>query len=129
MTFILVPKRGDDIQVNAWNWRPTLELLHGEGLIDEELYERMGAQGAGGEVDAELAARIAEVVERELAGMRSSERMRGDLTATDRPKAKWAFTPGTRPDEIDANDIYSATFEWLAEFAGFCRSSGGFGVY
>jgi hypothetical protein len=44
MSFILVPKHGDDVQVNAWNWRPTLELLLREGLISEELHDRMGAR-------------------------------------------------------------------------------------
>ena len=129
MTFILVPKRGDDLQINAWNWRPTLELLLREGLIGEELFERMGTQGAGGEADAELAGRIADAIERVLGEMKPGERMRADLTVTDRPKAKWAITPETRPDELDTNDIYSATREWLTTFARFCRGSGGFEVF
>ena len=128
MSFILIPQCGDDVQVNAWNWRPTLELLLREGLISEELHERMGAQGAGGEVDAELADRIAETIERTLKGMKPVERMLTDLTVTDRSKTRWVIAPETRPDEIDANNMYSATFEWLARFAGFCRSSGGFKV-
>ena len=66
MTFILVPKRGEDIQVNGWNWRPTLELLLEEKLISFENYERMGAQAAGGHVSAETAERIADVIERKL---------------------------------------------------------------
>ena len=128
MSFIIVPKRGDDLQVNAWNWRPTLELLFREGLISEELHERMGTQGAGSEVDAELADRIAEAIERTLKAMKPGERMLADLTVTDRPKTKWVIAPETRPDELDANDMYSATFKWLAKFAVFCRSSGGFEV-
>ena len=128
MSFILVPKRGDDVQVNGWNWRPTLELLLREGLISEELHERMGAQGAGGEVDADLADRIAEAIERTLETMKPGERMLADLTVTDRPKTKWVIGPETRPDEIDVNDMYSATYEWLVKFAGFCRRSGGFEV-
>ena len=128
MSFILVPKRGDDVQINGWNWRPTLEFLLRSGLIDEDLYERMGAQGAGGEVDAELADHIAEAVERILKVMRPGERMLADLTVTRKPKSKWTITPETRPDELDTNDMYSATYEWLAEFASFCRRSGGFEV-
>ncbi len=46
MTFILVPEQGEDVQVNAWNWRPTLELLRAEGLLTEENYERMAAVAA-----------------------------------------------------------------------------------
>ena len=41
MTFILTPKQGEDVQVNGWNWRPTLELIRAEGLLTEENYERM----------------------------------------------------------------------------------------
>ena len=129
MTFILVPKRGDALQINAWTWCPTLELLLRERLIGEELYERMGTQGAGGEVGAGLASRIADAIERRLGDMKPSERMLADLTVTDRPKAKWVITPATRPDELDTNDIYSATYEWLTTFAKFCRGSGGFEVY
>jgi hypothetical protein len=128
MSFILVPKRGDDVQINAWNWRPTLELLLKEGLISEELHDRMGAPCTGGEVDAELADRIAEVIGRTLKVMRPGDRIRADLTVTDQPKNKWVIRPETRPEEMDVNDIYSATYEWLAEFAEFCRSSGGFKV-
>jgi len=128
MSFILVPKRGEDVQINAWNWRPTLELLLGEGVISGEQYELMGAQGTGGKVDAELADRIAEAVERRLMVMKSGERMLGDLTVTAKPKTKWVITPESGSDEIDANDMYSATYEWLKQFADFCRRSGGFEV-
>lgn len=129
MTFILVPKRGDDLQINGWNWRPTLELLLRDGLISEELHERMGAQGAGGEADAELAGRIADAIERTLGEMKPGERMQADLTITDRPRAKSAITPETQPGGLDTDDIYSATREWLTTFAQFCRGSGGFEVF
>ncbi len=62
MTFILIPSRGEDFRVNAWNWRPTLELLRAANVITEEDHERMGAQGCGGEADAEKASRLADVI-------------------------------------------------------------------
>ena len=129
MSFILVPERGEDLQVNAWSWRPTLELLRAEGLISEESYERMSAQGAGGLVDAETADRIARALENRLAGMRREERVLADLTVTGGPKAAWVITPDAKPDDLDVNDIYSASYEWLMKFAGFCEKSGGFKVY
>jgi hypothetical protein len=129
MTFILVPKQGEDIQVNAWNWRPTLELLRVEGLITEQDYARMGAQGCGGQVDAVLACRIADVVENRLLAMKPGERMRADLTVTAMPKVQQIFTPDPKPNEFDATDLYSATYEWLATFKNFCRGSDGFEVY
>jgi hypothetical protein len=66
MSFILVPQDGEDVQVNAWNWRPTLEILYREKLIGLEQYERMGAHGCGGRVDGEFALRVAETIERKL---------------------------------------------------------------
>jgi hypothetical protein len=61
--------------------------------------------------------------------MKPGERLLADLKVTDRPKSKWVIRPETRPDEIDVDDIYSATYEWLAKFSKFCRSSGGFEVF
>jgi hypothetical protein len=69
MSFILVPSQGSDIQINAWNWRPTILLLHDGGIIDDEQHERMGAQGAGGHASAELAERIAACLDLELTRM------------------------------------------------------------
>jgi hypothetical protein len=130
MTFILVPKSGEDLQINAWNWRPTLELLREAKLITEEQYEGMGAQGAGGVVDAESAKAIANFVEGKLAEMKSEDRMRADLTVTSEPKALRVFTPnGSNSGEADLNDTYSATYERLVTFADFCRRSGGFEVF
>lgn len=65
--FILVPNQGEDIQINAWNWRATLELL-------------------------------------------------------------FAASPDTKSDDIDENELYSATYEWLETFAHFCQTSKGFEV-
>ena len=129
MTFILVPRQRKDIQVNAWNWRPTLELLRAEKLINEDEYDRMGAQGCGGQADAALACSIADAVERQLLSMNPGERMCADLKVTATSKVRQVFTPETKPNEIDPNELYSATFEWLASFKDFCRRSGGFEVY
>lgn len=72
--------------------------------------------------------RIAEAVERIFKVIRPGERILSDLIVTHKPKSEWTITPETQSDELDANDMYSATYEWLAEFAGFCRRSAGFEV-
>jgi hypothetical protein len=79
MSFILVPKEGEDLQVNGWNWRPTLQLLFAAGVITEEDHEVMGCQGCGGKVDQEKAGRIADVVAGKLSGMNPGQRMLADL--------------------------------------------------
>lgn len=118
MTVILVPKNGEDIQVNAWNWRPTLELLSSTELLSDEMYERMELNGCGGQADSDLAFKFAEVIEAKLKDMRPGERMRADLTITSIPK----------PENPETNDLYSVSYEWLCRFHDFCRKSGGFDV-
>ena len=128
MSFILVPQKGDDIHVNGWNWRPTLEILYRENLISLENYERMGANGSGGHVDAELASRIADAIERRIEAMKPGEKLLADGSVTDRPKREVIFTPHMDSQEIDVNDLYSTNYEWLGRFRDFCRASGGFEV-
>jgi hypothetical protein len=128
MSFILIPQSGEDIKVNAWNWRPTLELLRNAQLIDDGLRERMGIHGCRAEIGAAMAYRIAEFLDIRLAAMKPGDRINADLTITDLPKKQVVFTPKTQITDIDAVDLYSATYEWLLTFRDFCRNSGGFKV-
>jgi hypothetical protein len=128
MSFILVPSEGEDIQINAWNWRPTLELLFAAGVITVEDHARLGGQGLGGKVDEAKALLIAEVVMRRLVTMKPGERMPADLSVSNEPKQPVVFSPGMKADDIDGNELYSATYEWLEAFARFCRDSKGFEV-
>jgi hypothetical protein len=130
MSFILEANRRGQLQVNAWTWRPTLELLLNENLIDRERYELLGANGCGAEVDRELASRFADAIERRLkwADMKEGHRMLADLTITSDERKPVAFSPAESADAVDVNDLYSATYEWLITFGEFCRGSGGFKV-
>ena|SRR5262245_32189564 len=128
MTFILVPNQGDDLQINAWNWRPTLELLYAARAITEDEHERMGGQGLGGKVDEEKALLIAEVVTNKLVSMNPGERMLADLSVSKEPKQLIVFSSNMKADEIDSHELYSTTYEWLNTFAKFCRTSKGFEI-
>jgi hypothetical protein len=123
MTFILVPLQGDssnDVQINGWNWRPTLELLRREHLLDPETLERASAQGAGGRVTGEQAEGIAAFLDSYLAGLLPNQRVRYDGTVTSEPQ---------RNDlDQEPEALYSATYEWLCRFRDFCRVCGGFKV-
>lgn len=128
MSFILVPQRGEDVQINAWTWRPTLAILCAENLVDDEVLELLGCNGCGATVDDTLAQQIAAVLIRRLAGMRPGERLRVDMSITAEPKPPMVFKPGMSADEIDAVELYSAQYEWLVRFRDFCERSGGFKV-
>ena len=128
MAFLLIPRNGESVMINAWNWRPTIELLRDANLIDEDLYERMGTHGLEAKVDADMACRFADCIHLKLRALKPGERIKADLTTTDRPKKQVIFTSDTRIDQIDAVDLYSAKYEWLVQFQDFCRTSGGFEV-
>jgi hypothetical protein len=128
MTFILVPSQGEDLQINGWNWRPTILLLLSQNVITEEEHELMGGQAGGGRVDAEKALLIADVVAQKLVSMNPGERLLANLSVSKEPKRLAVFGPDINADDIDLNELYSTTYEWLETFAKFCRSSGGFEV-
>ena len=121
MSFILIPNNGDDIQVNAWNWRPTLEFLRAQNIITSEQAELLGFNGCGARVDADIANQIAAAIENKLSTMAPGDRMRADLTVTSVPKAPQVFRPSPQPGAIDDNELYSATHEWLVTFKDFCN--------
>ena len=128
MSFILVPAEGEDVTVNGWNWRPTLALLLAANVITKDDHERMGVQGCSGKVDAEKATLIGGVVEQQLMRMNPGERMLANLSVSHIPKKLSVFEPNMSPQDIDVNELYSTTYEWLETFAKFCRNSGGFEV-
>jgi hypothetical protein len=128
VAFILIPNNGEDVKINAWNWRPTLELLHNAKVIDLDLYEGMATSGRRTIVDAGTAVRIADFLDERLRTMKAGDRIRADLTLTSEAKKPLLFTPGMKTDDIDVVDAYSATYEWLVRFSDFARTSSGFEV-
>jgi hypothetical protein len=128
MAFLLIPENGESVMINAWNWRPTIELLRDAKLIDEDLYERMGTFGREANVDAGMARRFADFIDLRLQAMKPDERIGADLTTTDGPKKRVIFTSDTKLEDIDVVDLYSTKYEWLIQFSNFCRTCGGFKV-
>jgi hypothetical protein len=125
MSFILVDLANDerDCQINGWNWRPTLEIIRGAGVLSEEQLERMSGQGAGGVVAAEQARAIASFLQSEiLPKLSEGQRMHADGSISAVPN-----TP--RPIAgADPQDLYAARLSWLEAFAEFCRTCNGFKV-
>lgn len=127
MTFILVPNEGEDLLINAWNWRPILELLLAANVITEDDHERLGVQGIGAKVDEAKAVLIADAVMRRLSSMNPGERMLANLSISKEPKKYAVFTPDTKEEDIDTNELYSTTYE-VRNVRQICRGSKGFVV-
>ena len=102
-------------------------LLREVNALSNEDYERMGAHGCGGIVDKAKAEQIADVVTQKLRSMKPGERMRANLSVTNETKRP-AVISTNAIDNIDVDELYSATYEWLEVFVQFCRTSGGFKV-
>lgn len=111
------------VEVNAWNWRPTLEILRALGMLTPDRLEILGFNG-GAEVTAAEASAIAQRLRTEvLPNLQPQGRVLYDLTITAAPDDG---TFHRAPDTQWQN--YSASAEWLATFAEFCATCQGFAV-
>jgi hypothetical protein len=121
MTVILMPREGEDLQVNWWNWRPTLELFRAHSVLDEVKIEMMGANGTGVEATEAEATFIADFLNSYVERLGPNGRVRLDLTITDEPDTFELF-------RNDPENNYSATVDWLRSLQRFCLTSKGFKV-
>ena len=112
--------RENTLKVNAWIWRPTLEILKTLDILDEDRLERMQSNVIVTITPEEAHAIADELESRFLSRMNSDERVRLDLTLTD------------EPDDIQLHDDdlknYGATQDWVQRFVDFCRSCSGFEI-
>ncbi|SEG67405.1 hypothetical protein SAMN05444920_103869 [Nonomuraea solani] len=115
MSWTLETPDGRSLHVNAWNWRPTLELLESSGVVDAETAELLG-YNISVDLSGEDAQRIATFLEGHLAAIPADGRVLLDGSVTTEPDT-FAF----HRDDLARN--YSATAEWLARFRDFCRSA------
>lgn len=108
--------------VNAWNWRPTVEIVRRAGLLDAPRLEGLVQQCSATLVLADEARAIARHLrEAVLPSLSTDARIRLDGRVTDEPDDGTLYR---RPDEFDRN--YGATRTWLESFAAFCEASDGF---
>jgi hypothetical protein len=120
MTVILVSPGGDDVQVNGWNWRPTVNLF-GKALgLDEEAVEKLQTGGIGASVSADQASEIAQFLDSYVQSLPRDSRVRLDGSVTEEPRSCAIDFVGT--------SNYSASYEWLIQFRDFCKTCGGFKV-
>ena len=126
MSFILTDSYSEEreLQINGWNWRPTLEIIDAFGIIDEERLELMGISTVGACISEDEAHRIGEKIRDEiLPKLTPQSRVLYDLTFTEEPDDFELYR-----EESEAWKNYGATYSWLKEFSEFCLSSKGFEV-
>jgi hypothetical protein len=124
MGFVLsdLGKQLNDLGVNGWNWRPTIELIRLANILNEQQLEWMG-YNAGCEIEQKEAYQIGQYLqEKILPKLSEGDRVEYDLTITDVPD-DGVF----HRDQLEKN--YSAKYEWLVEFTTFCLNCKGFAVY
>jgi len=111
------------LSVNFWNWRPTVQLINSFDIIDARRIELMGIQCAGATVIESEAHLIGQrMKEYILVKLQKGERVCLDLSVTLEPD-DFVFHK-----DADAHKNYSATAEWLKQFAVFCSECRGFEV-
>ena len=122
MSVILQSPTGADIQINMWHWRPTMFLVRQVLELDDKRFEMLQVNGVGAKVSPSEADKIAIFLDDYLASFPKDGRLLIDGSVTQEPKGSPYFS------ESDADRHYSATYDWLVSFRGFCRSSRGFMV-
>ena len=112
-----------DVQINWWNWRPILKFLRDAKLINKEQFERMGANGCGGQICAIEAKKVADFLRQEIIPrMRDGERIHADGRVSTAPLEPPPIS------SLDAYEHYAARKSCVEMFASFCEKCQGFYV-
>jgi hypothetical protein len=120
VTFILKSLSGVDIQVNAWNWAPTLLLIRQAIDLDDKRFELLGVNSVGSKVSSVEADKIGAFLAEYLISFPIYGRLLMDGTVAREPKGASNY------DDGDWERHFSASYDWLVVFRDFCKSSAGF---
>jgi hypothetical protein len=120
MTVILKSPNGTDLQVNWWNWRPTVSLFGPPLALSDEDMERLQTNGIGASVSVAQAGAISDFLDTYLDTIPEAGRVLLNGSVVTTPKS-FAL-------DLIGDSNYSANREWLARFRDFCKVSGGFEV-
>lgn len=125
MSFVLIDRRdpAHTLTLNAWTWRPLLDILYAIVPLNDERYALLGSNASGAFTTSE-SRRIATVLRRELlARLSPGERILPDTTITSEPDDDQLQRA---PGELWRN--YSVSYKSLVQFIEFCETSHGFEV-
>ncbi len=103
------------LTVKAWNWLPTVLILETFGILDKDRLERM---------QYNVPVTVSEPEARAIADQLQNRVLPSIAAGGDDLRS----LPQTGELTEDARHHYAATREWLGNFAGFCRTCGGFEI-
>lgn len=127
MSFTLLDLSSENFEFNAnvWNWRTTLEIIKSFDILSESIIRQMEYNATGVKLEKDTAHLIGERIRAEiLPKLEPNKRIFSDLSITDAPDDGTLFK-----DEDEQWKNYSASYDWLKDFADFCLKSKGFQVY
>ena len=114
-----------EFQANIWNWKTALEIIKSFDLLSESKIKQMNYTATGVKLEKDEAHLIGEKIRDEiLPKLEPNKRIFSDLSITDDPDDGTLYK-----DEDEQWKNYSASREWLNEFAEFCLKSKGFQVF
>jgi hypothetical protein len=122
MGVILEDSSGADLTLNWWTWRPIVELLRAEALVDDQEAELLQINGVGAGLDGDIAAAASRIIDALISSMPAGSRLLRDGSIS------------TAPQELEplsdfGEHWYGAGREALETFRDFCTTSGGFTVH
>jgi len=127
MSFTLTDLGSENFEFNAnvWNWKAALEVIRSFDIVGEGALRQMNYNATGVKLSMDDAHAIgARIRDEILPKLAPNKRIFADLTITDAPDDMTLHRDG---DEQWKN--YSASHDWMAEFAEFCLKSKGFQIF
>jgi len=127
MSFTLTDLGSENFEFNAniWNWKAGLEVIKSLDILGEGAIRQMTYNATGVKISADDAHEIGSRIQKEwLPKLTPNKRVLGDLSITEAPDDMTLHREG---DEEWKN--YTASHDWLQEFAEFCLRSKGFQVF
>jgi len=127
MSFTLTDLGSESFEFNAnvWNWKAVLEVIRGFDILSEGTIRQMTYNATGVKITLEQAHEIGSRIQQDLLPqLAPNKRIYADLSITDAPDDMTLYR-----DRDEDWKNYSASHDWLRDFAEFCLRSKGFQVF
>lgn len=127
MSFTLTDLGSESYEFNAnvWNWKAALEVIRSMDILSEGTIRQMTYNATGVKIPMNDAHEIGARIQQEfLPRLAPDKRIYADLSITDAPDDMTLYR-----DRDEEWKNYSASHDWLQDFAEFCLRSKGFQIF